>query len=633
MSDGIFSIAVSGLSAAQAGLVTTGHNIANASTEGYHRQSIVQSTALPLMTGSGFLGQGTQVDTVLRAFNGFVESQVAESQAQASYYAAYHAQLSQIDNIVADGNAGLSPALQEFFSALQGLSADPSSIPSRQLTLSSADALAARFNMLAARFDDIRAGIDSRLTTAVGEINSYAQQIASLNGRILSAQLTPTQPPNDLLDQRDVLINRLNTLIGTTTVPQPDGSVNIFIGNGQNLVLGQQSMKLAVTASQVDPTQLVVGYGSGAGVVAIPSSSLRGGSVGGLLAFRDTDLENAQNALGRVAAGLAMTMNDQHRLGQDLNGAPGVNLFAVPTPDVYAKGTNTGGAVVTAAISDVNALSISGYRLTYTGANYSVTRLSDNTTTTYAGLPQTVDGVTLSLASGTPAAGDSFLIEPTRNAARAMAVAIGDPAAIAAAAPIRSAAGSANTGSGVISAGTVNTPPPPNVNLQQPVTITFTSATTYNVSGTGTGNPVGLAYTPGASVSYNGWTIQLQGAPAAGDVFTVSANIGGVADGRNVLRMADLQTQNTLAGGTTGYQGAYSQMVAMVGNKTQQIDIMSQAQDTVVQQAMQAQQSFSGVNLDEEAANLLRYQQAYQASGKMIQVASSLFQTLLDLGR
>ncbi|MEQ1772171.1 MAG: flagellar hook-associated protein FlgK [Burkholderiales bacterium] len=633
MSDGIFSIGVSGLAAAQAGLVTTGHNIANASTDGYHRQTIHQSTAIPLATGSGFFGQGTQVDTVLRAYSGFVESQLVDAQSQASYYATYHAQLSRIDNIVANGSVGLSPALQDFFSAAQAVAADPSSIPSRQLMLSAGEALTSRFNALAARFDDIRDGIDSQLTTTVGEINSYAQQIAAINGRILSVQQNATQPPNDLLDQRDLLVSQLNGLVGATAVDQNDGTINLFIGNGQSLVVGQQSMKLAVAPSLNDPSQLDVGYVSAGAVVPLNQASLRGGSLGGLLAFRGNDLDAAQNALGRVAAGLAMTFNDQHQLGQDLSGALGGAFFAAPAPEVFGRSNNVGTAVVAAVISDASALTASDYRLTYTGANYTVTRLSDAATTTYASLPQTLDGVTLSLASGVAGVGDSFLIQPLRSAARNMDMRIEDPARIAAAAPVRTAASGANAGSGTINAGTVNAPPPPNANLQQLVTITFTSATTFDVSGTGTGNPTGVAYTAGANISYNGWTVQLQGSAATGDVFTIAPNSGGVADGRNALLLGGLQTQNTLAGGTTGYQGAYSQLVAEVGNKTRQIDIMSLAQKTVVDQALQTQQSLSGVNLDEEAANLLRYQQAYQAAGKMIQVASSLFQTLLELGR
>lgn len=259
--------------------------------------------------------------------------------------------------------------------------------------------------------------------------------------------------------------------------------------------------------------------------------------------------------------------------------------------------------------------------------------MSDNTSTQYASLPQTVDGITIAVGSGAVANGDSFLIRPTRNAAADIVLAVTDPAQIAAAAPIRTSASGNNSGSAIISAGTVDTPPPPNANLQNLVTITFTSPTQFKVVGLGTLNPSGLAYTAGADVSYNGWTVKITGTPATGDVFTISTNDGGVADGRNALRLAGLQAQNTLAGASATYQSAYSELASLIGSKTQEMDVTAQAQATIASQATAAQQSFSGVNLDEEAANLLRYQQAYQAAGKMMQIASTLFQTLLNLGQ
>lgn len=631
MSSGIYSMGLAGLAAAQAGLTATGQNISNANTQGYHRQSIVQSAFSPLYTGAGFLGQGVQVDTVRRAYDQNLEMQLTQSQAQASYYTTYHNQLSQIDNIVADTASGVSPALQDFFSAVQGVASQPTSIPARQSMQSSGEALTARFNALASRFDEIRSGINSQLTSSVNQINTLAQQIATLNGRILVVQQNPVQPPNDLLDQRDALVGQLNELVGATVINQSNGSINVVIGNGQNLVVGDRALALTTTQSPDDPQRLEVACVSGGNNIILGANNLQGGSVGGLLAFRANDLDTAQNALGRVALGIAQTFNDQHQLGQDLNGAAGGNFFTTPAIGVISRGTNAGTAVVGATVANGGAITASDYRLTYTGANYTLTRLSDNTTTTYASLPQTVDGMTITLASGAAASGDSFLIQPTRNAARDIAMSLTDPAKIAAAAPMRTGAAGANTGSGTINAGTVNGPPPVNTNLTQPVTITFTGAGTFNVSGTGTGNPSGVAYTAGGNISYNGWTVQISGTPVAGDVFTITPNSGGVADGRNVQALAQLQTQNTLAGGTANYQGAYSQMVSQVGNKTAQMDVGAQAQAKLVSEATAAQQSASGVNLDEEAANLLRYQQAYQASGKMIQIASTLFQTVLQL--
>jgi flagellar hook-associated protein 1 FlgK len=231
--------------------------------------------------------------------------------------------------------------------------------------------------------------------------------------------------------------------------------------------------------------------------------------------------------------------------------------------------------------------------------------------------------------------GDSYLIRPTINGARDIAVAISDTSKIAAAAPIRSNAVLANLGTGRISAGTVNAVLPVNANLQQPVSIVFDNPpTTYTVTGTGVpSSPVsGVPYTAGADITYNGWTIQITGAPVAGDTFTVASNTNATADNRNALLLANLQTRNTIAGGTTSYQGAYAQLVSQVGNKTHEMGLTSQAQISMVNQIIQTQQSVSGVNLDEEAANLMRYQRAYQAAGRVIQVANSLFDTLLSLG-
>ena len=636
MATSIFGIGVSALNAAQAALVTTQHNIANANTAGFHRQQTVQVNAIPQFTGAGFLGQGVQVDTVKRIYNQFLDNQVQLVQTRSSQLDAYSAQIKQIDNLLADPSAGLSPALQDFFKSVQDVASNPASGPSRQSLLSGGQLLSSRFQAINQRLDEVRSGVNSQVINSVDLVNGVAQQIATLNEKISLAQSSGggSQPPNDLLDQRDDLVTQLNQQVNASVLKQSDGSYNVFIGNGQALVVGQQAFALRAVVSATDPGQMDLGYVSGSSTVFIDPTSLQGGTLGGLLAFRSESLNSTQNALGRVAIGFVQTMNDQHRLGQDLSNTLGGDFFKpVSLAPPISNTNNSGTATLGLALNNAAGLTSSDYRVTYDGTNYTLTRLSDNTQSVYASLPQTVDGFTVSLASGAPAAGDSFLLQPVRNGARDISVAISDTAKIAVAAPISTTGALANTGSGKISAGSVNTPPPPNVNLQQPVTITFTSATTFNVTGTGTGNPVGVTYTPGADVTYNGWTMQISGAPVAGDSFAVSANTNGVSDNRNALLMAGFQTKNTLVGGTTSYQGAYSQLVSQVGNKTREIEVAGQAQTNLLQQTKQTQQSLSGVNLDEEAANLVRFQQAYQAAGKAMQIASTLFQTLLDLGK
>ena len=629
MASGIFGIGLSGLAAAQAGLITTGHNIANAGTPGFHRQEVVQSNATPQVTGAGFIGAGVKVDVVRRIYSDFLETQLGRAQAQASYYQTYSTQVSQVENLLADPAAGLAPSLQGFFEGVHELAANPSSTPSRGAMLAGAQSLVTRFQTLDSRLREISGGINAQIESTVATVNSYARQIAALNNRITSTQVNPSQPPNDLLDQRGQLIAELNQLVGANAIIQSDGNATVTIGSGQAIVVGTQSYQLAAVESPEIRGRTEVAYVAGAGASILPAQSLNGGTLGGLLAFRDTTLATAQNELGRIAAGLALSFNQQHAAGQDLYGAAGGDFFTLPRPAVHAHAGNAGGATLNASISDASGLAASDYRLVYTGGSYQVTRLSDNTTQTFAGLPQTIDGVTIDLAGGAPANGDSFIIQPTRHAARDIAVAISDSGRIAAAAPIRTGASSANGGSGAISAGSVSAPLDPNV--QQPVTITFTSPTTFDVTGPGTGNPVGLTYTAGADISYNGWTVRLSGNPAAGDTFNVSANSNGTADSRNALALADLQGANVLKGGTATYQGSYGELTTTIGNSARDMQVASAAQNSIATSARHMQQSISGVNLDEEAANLMRFQQSFQASSKVIQVASTLFDTILAI--
>lgn len=640
MATGIFGIGLSGLNAAQAGLLTTGNNISNAATPGYNRQMTIQESNLARLTGSGYTGQGVNITTVKRAYSEFLSNQVVQAQTQSSQLDSYYAQIKQLDNILGDPSSGLSPALQSFFAAVDDVAANPAAVPSRQALLSGAQSLISRFQSLSQRFSEIREGINTQITGSVTTINSLAQQIARLNQSVVTAQsLAVGKAPNDLLDQRDALIAQLNQEISASVVKQDDGSYNIFIGNGQTLVMGPKALALTATASPSDLSRIMVGYPTGAGTVLIPDASLQGGALGGYLAFRSGTLDTGQNALGRIAIGLARTFNDQHRLGQDLNGGPGGNFFSVPVPDVIPHSGNNPASTISASISSVSALTASDYKFSFDGTNYALTRVTDgatsSTTTAPSGAaPLTFDGISINAA--TLNAGESFLIQPTRNGARDLAVLITDTGKIAAAAPIRTNAALANTSAATISVGSVDAPPPTNANLQQPVTIVFHSPYDgqFDVAGIGAGLPAAnQAYTAGADISFNGWTVQISGDPAAGDVFTVGPNSNGTADNRNALLLGQLRTGNTLLGGKASYLSAYGQFVSDVGNKTRELEVTSKAQANLVTQSRQAQQALSGVNLDEEAANLLRYQQAYQAAGKIMQIANTLFDTVLDLGR
>ncbi|UJP01954.1 MAG: flagellar hook-associated protein FlgK [Nitrosomonas sp.] len=634
MGNGILDIAVSGLATAQNQLLTTSHNISNASTPGFNRQQVLLSTNTPQSSGAGFIGSGVQSSTVQRIYNQFLVSQSLQVQTQSQSLDSNYAQIQQLDNMFAETTSGLSPTLQNFFSAVQDVATNPGVIPSRQSMLSNADALVARFHSMDQRISQIREGINTQITSSVVQINSLAKQIGEINKQIIWAEgAAGGQPANDMLDQRDELINQLNKLVNTDTVRQNDGTLNVYIANGQALVVGAQTLSLQAIKSPDSPDNLTIGLVNGNSTIQLPEDQISGGTLGGLMSFRNTSLDNAQNSLGRIAITLAQTFNAQHQLGMDLNGDMGTNFFTLPSPKVISASTNNIASNITAAISDYSALTTSDYEFSYDGTNYTLTRLSDNVSTTSSGsFPVTLDGV--SVTSAAMLASERFRIQPTINGAKDINVNITDTTKIAAAGPNRTSAATTNTGTGTISAGTVN-PLPLNSDLQQPLTITFQSPYNgkFDVTGTGTGLPAtNQVYTAGTDISFNGYTFQISGSPAAGDVFTVTPNNNGVADNRNMLLLGALQATNTLENGTANYQTAYGQLVSQVGNKTRELEVTSKAQANLLAQTEQSIQSISGVNLDEEAANLLRFQQAYQAASKIIEMSSTLFDSILRFG-
>ncbi len=643
MTSNILSIGQSALAAAQVGLATTGHNIANSGTVGYSRQVVVQGAVAGQNVGYGFVGKGTEVTGISRVYSEFLTTQVINAQVGKTSLDTYYSHITRIDNLLADSSAGVSPALQDFFKSVQNLAAQPNDAASRQSVLSSSESLAARFNGLDAQLNEIRTSVNGEIEASVTTINAYARQIGQLNDAIEKATTAAQgKPPNDMLDQRDLLIQQLAKEVRVTVVPQGN-SMNVFIGNGQPLVVGARAYGLAATTSPTDSTRTMVAYVGRDKTSLLSESALPGGKLGGLFDFRSQTLDRAQNALGRIAIVMADTVNAQHRLGQTNTGAMGTDLFAYPQPIVTASSENLGTAGAGASITDVSKLTGSDYRIQFDGTQYQITRLSDNTATNFASLPQEMDGITFSM-TGTPVTSDTFLVRPTAAGAGKLSVLIKDGQQLAAAAPFRTAALPTNAGTATITPGSVTEGFVP-ANIASPVTISYAStgnqlsfspgvAVTVTANGTTTSYAAGapVPYVADATYSFGNMQFSLTGAPANGDQFRVSANTGGIGDSRNATLIGALQSAMTIANGSMNYQGAYASLVSEVGNKSRELQVTSAAAGTFYTQAVAAQQSESGVNLDEEAANMLRYQQAYQAAGKLMQTASELFNILLQLG-
>ncbi len=743
MSTGIISIGISGIRAAQMGLMTTEHNITNAGVPGFSRQRTSQTTNIPIATGAGFVGQGTNVRSIERMYSQTLVNQMNTAQSRVSELDAYYTQIKQIDNMLADANAGLSPALQDYFSGVQDLVANPATMAARQSMISSAQALVSRFQGIESRLAELHEGVGNEVVATVDTINSFAQQIAELNQRIVIAQAASNAPANDLLDQRDHLMTELNKLVEVRSTTNSDGSFNVFFGTGQQLVVGPNVTTLTAQASYADITRIVVGIQTAGAVQELPESLITGGKLAGLLNFRSETLDRAANEVGRLAATLALTTNAQHALGQDLlgqvrgEGSFVADFFTLSGPRVSASSLNAGNGILSASFvvpppirgaytleldaagtsytltrstdgtqwvgSGVDAataltalqsalpvsegldlsnaalnpgettqiespaaasanfftnLTNSDYRYAYDGANYTLTRLSDGQSWSDTDPDDLADAVAASegfrlALSGSMNPGDNFTVMPTRYAARNLSVnpaIAADPRLIAAAMPLRTDEGTTNSGTAKITAGTTHAGftaaslPAGGLTLTYALpagTMSFTGVLpaganiSVTVGSTTTVYSAGSAfnYDPqtGATISVAGLSFSISGTPSNGDTFTIARNAAGVADSRNALALGQLQTQGTVAGGTSNFQVGYARLVSDAGNKTREIQVTADAQTALLEQAQGAREALSGVNLDEEAANLLRYQQAFQASAKAVEIGSRLFDVILAL--
>ncbi|CAP42471.1 flagellar hook-associated protein FlgK [Bordetella petrii] len=546
----LYNLALTGLNASQAGMEVTSHNINNAANAGYSRQRLVTSTAGATETGQGFFGRGVQVDTVKRQYDSFLYRQMVGAQGTGAQLATHYDQVSQINNLFGDRTVGITPALENFFASLNAGASNPADPAVRQDILGKTNSLVTQINTAYRELQNLREGVNTQISTTVEQVNSYLERINDLNKQIVVAQGKSGHAPNDLLDQRDQALSELNQLVGVRYYEQGN-SLNITLQSGQTLLSGTTVYPLAAVQSASDPTRMALAYslpaGSGSTVqVELSDSEISGGKLAGFLQFRSQSLDAVQDQLGQLAIGLALAFNAQHEAGLDLNGDPGEALFGLSQPAAIPKVGNTGDGSLTAEFTDASAIHATSYDIVYNGTQYVVTRQSDGavqTLTPSADTPPTIefDGMTVTV-DGTPAAGDVWKLQATRDAARDLKALITDPAKLA-----------------------------------------------------------------------------------------LADAAGGTTNGANGLLLAKLQTEKVLGGGTLSLSGQFSQLINNIGVQTQQIKTAATAQDNLITQQTSAYLSVSGVNLNEEYVNLTIYQEQYQASAKILDVASTVFDTLLGL--
>jgi len=633
MTSSLLNIGTRSLAAAQGSLATISHNIANANVAGYSRQETLQATSPGQFTGSGFYGRGVDLTTVRRQYDQFLTASVQTSAAQAGADRMRASALAEMDALFADPELGIGAAMDGLFAAAGDLANRPADQATRQSFVARASQTAQRVTGMGAQLAELGTLAEGRLTQSVTQANQRLTEIRSLNTQIAQG-LATGHTPNDLLDQRDVAVQALSSLIGVNVVPVNDGTLSLFTNTGAPLLVGGQQAELQVRSDPADASRMSLRMKVGSVTQGVDASSA-GGQIGGIARFRDEDLASAINQVGRLAVVLADRFNAQQAVGVDATGAPGGPLFTVPAPAVRPNSANTGTGGVAVTLADSSRLQASDYRVDYDGAAFTITRLSDGQATSASALPATVDGLSFAAAGpGTPATGDSFLVKPFAAAAVSMAarplsaqqVATGYAATVQAAAANKGSAAASQFA--VVRATADNT---------LPVSITFNNPpTSYNIVGLAGGNLSNVPYTPGQRIpavgaspaDYNGWAMVIDGTPVAGDSFAVGANRSPATDNRNALSLTSLGSARLLGGATLNE--TYASLLADAGTRVQGAADAASVSARLQDEAVTRQAAVSGVNLDEEASNLLRYQQAYQASARIIQASQSLFEALMS---
>ncbi|HEX6999698.1 MAG TPA: flagellar hook-associated protein FlgK [Gammaproteobacteria bacterium] len=622
MSGGIFGVGVSALLAAQRALQVTGHNIANVSTEGYSRQRLELAAREPATAGFGAVGRGVEVTGVRRIVNDFVIQRLnvhLSAEAEQRTLAEF---AGRVNDLLADAESGLAPAMQRFFDAAEDVANDPTSSAARATLIAEAQSLVDRFAEIEAGLASERAAASGELRTRVAEINQLAEAIADVNRAIVDARGLGGEP-NDLLDQRDELVRRLAEHVAVHTVEQSDGSLNVYVGQGQALVVGSKAEPLAVRVVNGDPNDPAVGFERPGGFVDV-TAQLTGGAVGALLEVRETVIEPTSLELGRLAVAFATVVNDVHNRGMDLDGELGGDFFGFTPPAAVAGAGNAAAGTPDVSVADVGGLVASDYELRFDGTDWRVRRLADGeiVATLPSGGTATFDGLSLDLAGVTgAAAGDRFLLRPLR-VVPSLEVLVTEPRAVAAALPVRAEAAAANGGDATVAEVTIVDPA--NAALRAPVDIQFTAGNF--VFGT---NVVPLDPSGETTIQANGWSIVIRGTPAEGDVFQVRDNAGAAGDNRGALALAAVASQRVLGNGTGTLGDAYADVVAGVGVAARRAQVSHEAEARMLADVQAQREAVSGVNLDEEAANLLRYQQAYQAAARVIATAGDMIDALL----
>ena len=636
-STSLMTLGTQAVFAAYAQLQTTGNNIANANTPGYSRQSVELGTAGSDYNGSGYMGRGVTVATVSRSSNMFLTQQAVATSSAAAADGTRRDMLSQLEKVFASGASGLGQAATQIFNAWADVAASPADLSARQAVLGRLEDFASLARASSDQIEALQSNLSNDIKGGVSQVNTLAASLAKLNTSI-SAAVNRGQMPNDLLDQRDQLVAQIGAQMEVHTYLAADQTASVFVGSGQTLVMGGAANRLITPADPNDSTQVGVALSSGGQITSLSPADVGNGQIGGLLRFQGSDLSEARNRLGQLVTGLASALNQQQGFGLDLMGQAGSALFAFSGPLALPATSNArdaGGsyiASVSLTVTDAAALKPSDYRLQAdpaAGGQYTVTRLSDGQVFNAVSDGQSVDGFAIHIGPNAPAPGESFVLKPVARAAADLAVLLKNPRGLAAANPVSAAPAAGNTGTASVAALDIVAAP---ASGYADFSINFSDNNgSYQILDAGGAVLAAGSFTPGQPIMQDGISLTLAGVPRSGDSLRVALTSHPAASNGNALhfdRMASL----ALVDGQT-VSDAYANALSDVGVRVQGAVASAETSATVSTRAKAELTGQVGVNLDEEAARLIQYQQSYQAAAKMLQTAQSMFDAILALAR
>ncbi len=661
MSINLYQTGVSGLLAAQQQLATVGHNIANVNTEGYNRQRAEQNAAPGIVNGGNYIGAGTYVQDITRIYDQFSFKEQLLSQSNLGNADSLNTNLNQLNGIMTFSGNAITGSIDRFYQAMNGIADNPNDLGLRSIALSQAEIIASDFNTLNANFDQLEKSTNGEIGQIASKISQISLEIAKINDQVLqNKDLTVAGQPNDLLDKRDQLVSQLGEYTSVNTIQDANGVMTVMIGNGATLVAGITPLTVRMRSGDPDPLQTKLQLVSRNGNVALDAAKL-GGAIAAKLEYRDVHLLKARSEINRLALVISETLNQAQSQGLDLEAQQGRDLFtdvnssALQASRVLAYSANSGSLKPSVNITDVSLVQTGEFEITFDGANYRMNKKggsSVNLGAVGAGTYITAFGFEFNETSGVPNAGDKFTIRPTENSASLMKVTLTDGKGIAASTAVGANADANNVSDGSVNIINVTNPATARaytegVNAKLTIDVYESAPGTFDYRVYDAGNPppapviAAGSFAAGTSAlidmppapATSAFQIEISGAPVgqgtlAREKFTVS-DVFGPGNGTNAGFISATQEKAIIAGGRQTFSQGLAITTAAIGSKASSAELVANTAEALFTQAYNRNQSTSGVNLDEEAANMIKFQQAYQASSRIISVANTIFDTLL----